>query len=228
MAGPLDAVPKEDRSDFKARLATFGLDPMSLLAQDLIAVPSAVTTLSTHPDAASSFQPVVLRTSDFDVLSRWIGIPDEVFDKVSPVVEPPRATRLERVGRGGQGDEPAEAVTSDELATIRTAARAYLRGDSRQLAHFKPLFKRVFPTIDVAVWPFVKVVVKSGSVLEFGPGPHVLVAHSVTIQEGGLIRSYGDLTVTATIVKKETGRPVVALDDALRVGRRFGRARFEH
>jgi hypothetical protein len=79
----------------------------------------------------------------------------------------------------------------------------------------------------VAVWPFVHVVVKSGSVLEFGPGPHVLVAHSVTIEEGGRIRSYGDLSVTTTIVKKEAGRPVVALDEALTVGRRFGRARFE-
>jgi hypothetical protein len=235
----LDAVPEADREDFAGRLALFNIDPSSFLADELATAPSTITSLSTVAGIPSRFQPVILRTSDFGQLNQWVGVPDRVFDETPPTVEAPRLPlqlreRLLRAPPGGAGPavrgEPVrrvEDLSSEELALARNAARAFLRGDSRQAAPFRDLISLVFPTAEIQVWPILRVVVKSGSVLEFGPGQNVLLAYSVTIEAGGIIRSYGNLNVSATILQRSTPPVVFPIDTSLLVERRFGSLSFE-
>ncbi len=243
MPGPLDVVPEADRADFEARLANVGLTAESLIATDLVASASTVTTLSNSPSVPSKHRPVVLRTSDFSQLNKWIGVPDQVFESVSPIVETPPPRRLTEIARSvreqprvaalrqtvrpGAGAAAVRGLSSADLADVRAAARAYLRGDSRRYADYVDVIQRVFPVIEIPAWPFINVVVKSGSVLEFGPGQNALVAYSVTVEPGGVIRSYGNLDVSATILRKGDGVIVHPIDQALLLGRRFGSAVFE-
>jgi hypothetical protein len=241
VAGPLDTLSDSDRRDFEQRLGTLGLNADALLAPELISAQSTVTTLTMTPSVPSQFRPVVLRTSDFNQLNRWVGVPDRVFDNVPPIVELPpqrlsavarelrpsrRIDRVRDVARA-PGTVPEQPLSSEDLASVRVAARAFLRGDSRRVAHFKDLIERVFPVVEISVWPFLNVVVKSGSVLEFGPGQNTLVAHTLTIEEGGRIRSYGNLDVSATILRRDVPPVVHPIDPSLTIGRRFGRAFFE-
>lgn len=256
----LAGLSPEDRDDFKARLGVFGVDESVIAAPELTTTPSTITTLTTRPDTPSQFRPVLLRTSDFDRVNQWIGVPDSTFDHADAVVELPAARRegvlsrfagpraavIERgvsrrltVGPGGAGPAEARAVgappaaelvasmSSEDLSEVRAAARAYLRGDSRRLAGYKPVIEAVFPVVEIPLWPFLNITVKSGSVLEFGPGPHALVAHTLTIEEGGVVRSYGDLTVSATILRRTRPSVVFPLDASMFTVRRFGRLTFE-
>jgi hypothetical protein len=236
----LDSVPEADRADFAGRLALFNIDPSSFLADDLTTAASTITTLSLAPGVASRFQPVILRTSDFGQLNRWVGVPDRVFDEVPPTVEVPRLPlqlrqRMLRApadngvpaAPGGGPVRRVEDLSSDDLALVRDAARASLRGDSRQAAPFADLISVVFPVVEVPVWPILRVTVKSGSVLEFGPGQNVLLAYSVTIEQGGIIRSYGNLNVSATILQKSMPARVFEIDPSLLGARRFGSLSFQ-
>jgi hypothetical protein len=243
VAGPLDAVPEADRPDFEARLANLGLTADAIIAPELVAPRSTVTTLSSSPSVPSQYQPVILRTTDFSQLNQWIGVPDRVFDKVQPIVDAPPVRRLAEIAdaisqrprtsalraslQSGTATAPISELVSRDLADVRAAARAYLRGDSRHLAQFTGVLQTVFPVIEIPAWLFINIVVKSGSVLEFGPGQNALVAYSVTVEEGGVIRSYGNLDVSATILRKSTGMVIHTIDEALLVGRRFGPAVFE-
>jgi hypothetical protein len=236
----LDEVPEADRADFSERLALFRIDPSSFLADDLTTIPSTITSLSMASGVSSRFQPVILSTSDFGQLNEWVGVPDRVFDETPPVVQVPRLPpqlreRVLRAAAGGEapagpGGEPArpvEDLNSEELALVRNAARALLRGDSREAAPFRDLISVVFPIVQIPVWPILRVVVKSGSVLEFGPGQNVLLAYSVTIEDGGIIRSYGNLNVSATILERSTRQVVIPIDKSLFGERRFGSLVFE-
>ena len=77
----LDSVPEADRADFAGRLALFNIDPSSFLADELTTAASTITTLSLAPGVTSRFQPVILRTSDFGQLNKWVGVPDRVFER---------------------------------------------------------------------------------------------------------------------------------------------------
>jgi hypothetical protein len=213
-----------DRADFESRLANYGLDTAAVLADDLVTIPSTITSLAMT--AESRFRPLVLKTTDFDEVNRWIGVPEAAF-------EGPSALRFEGMERrrgapelppaDATGEYSTEDLTSEHLETIRSAARAYLRGDARAVREFKPWIERVFERVSIAVWPFFSITVKSGSVLEFGAGPHVLVAHSLTIEEGGIVRSYGELKVDATILQKTKPPKIFELNPAflipeLRIG----------
>lgn len=265
MTDLLSELNDEDRADFKARLGVFGVDESVLIAKELTTNASTITTLTTRRDTASQYRPVVLRTSDFDRVNRWIGVPDQVFDQVDPIVEMPASRRdglLSRFGRprtgvvergvsrrliAGTGVSRAEggeraplaaaaevsrtemlsAMSAEDLLEVRTAARAYLRGDSRKLVDYKRIIEGLFPIIEIPAWIFLNVTVKSGSVLEFGPGPNALVAYSITIEEGGVIRTYGDLTVSATILRRTKPAVFTPLDPSMLTGRNFGRLTFE-
>jgi hypothetical protein len=213
-----------DRADFQKRLATYGLDENSLLMPEFSTVQSSVSKFRFGGD--SRFQPVVLKTADFDVVNRWIGLPDGVFQQIDPIFELPKSSKVERfartsrseavafenVARGGVSAEPAASHV-----VVRDLARAYLYGDSAKARPYKALIEKTFPAVAVAVWPFMNIVVRSGSVLEFGPGPHVLVAHSLTIERGGVVRSLGSLKVDANIVQKTATKDTLTLNSALSV-----------
>jgi hypothetical protein len=138
---------------------------------------------------------------------------------------------VERAGVAAAAEVPRaellSSMSSEDLSEVRTAARAYLRGDSRKMAGYKSIIESVFPVFEIPLWPFFNITVKSGSVLEFGPGPHALVAYSLTVEEGGVIRSYGDLTVSATILRRSTPVAMIPFDPSLLAVRNFGRMTFE-
>lgn len=213
-----------DRQDFEKRLSKYGLDTSTILAQDLTTARSSITQLYTSTQVQSAFRPVILKTGDFDTVKKWIGVPNALVEK-GYSVEAPRKVRLPemelkrstKAARAQKAEQEynRESLTSENLTHIRDVARAYLRGDSRKLSEYKGWIKSIFPIVSVSFWPFFNITVKSGSVLEFGPGPNVLIACSITIEEGGLVRSYGDLKVDATILRKEEPPLIYKLDPSL-------------
>jgi hypothetical protein len=92
-------------------------------------------------------------------------------------------------------------MKADELEMIRSAAHAYVRGESEVAPHYKSAIEALFQELIVILWPFLNIVVKSGATLEFGTGTHKLVAHKLTIESGGRVRSYGNLVVDCTLLE---------------------------
>ena len=136
-------------------------------------------------------------------------------------------SRIETEQQAAAGDV-ARAVAvgtriSDDSEIARDVARAFLYGDSRKLRRQVAWLSTKFPAVEIAVWPLFNVIVKSGSVLEFGPGPHVLVACNVTIEAGGKIRGRGHLKIDATILQRTLPIRQALLNPALEyLGTRMG------
>jgi hypothetical protein len=246
MDGPNEA----DRADFAKRLSLYGLDPDAVLAQTFNTVASTVTRL--HTGADSMLRPVILRTNNFNDVNRWIGVSDRVFDEIEPFAEPPHPSKLKALRKGGAplleraaarsyeqrataartdigrieaAQQPAagDVRISDDTEIARDVARAFLYGDARKLQGHAVWLSTKFPAVEVAIWPILNVVVKSGSILEFGPGPHVLVACSVTIEAGGKIRARGNLKIDATMLQRTLPMRQVLLNPALEyLGNRMG------
>jgi hypothetical protein len=173
----------------------------------LTTVPSSITHLHAG-SSASQYQPIILRTDDFDDLNQWIGIPDQVFDEIDPLYEPPKRGRLLDFAAATKEKAPSESLTANRQPSVeshsvaRDLARAYLFGDARKLQPYKDFLKRHFSVVDVAVWAFPDILIKSGSVLEVGAGANVLLASSITIEQGGTLRCLGHVRVDATILEK--------------------------
>lgn len=226
MAVELGHLSEEDRSDFERRLAIFGLDA-SAVEPELRVRPNSRVNLAYGPNRDSYLRPIVREVTDFDELNRMIGIDDRVFEKAPPLARLPRMLSWQAEQGGGRFTvgpgytdvgmarrEEALAhldikrMPSEDLATIRDAARAYLYGDSKLVAHFKPLLESVIGPVILPIWAVENVYVPSGSTLTFGPGVNSLIAYQVEIEEGGRIVSYGHLNVSCTIIRK-VAPPVV-------------------
>lgn len=89
---------------------------------------------------------------------------------------------------------------AEELEEVRTAARSYIRGDQRMASAYKRHIEELFGVFEIAAWFYTTVIVESGATLEFGKGANVLSAWKVIIEDGGTIRSEGNLTVDCTIL----------------------------
>ena len=216
-----------DRADLAKRLQLYGLNEDSLIAQSLVTTASSITRLRAD-GVGSPFQPIRLRTNDFNDLNRWIGVPDRIFDDIEPFAEAPKASKLRQLAlretpanlartslKAMRAEVQHAPETHDDSELAQRVARAYLFGDARRLQSQARWLAARFPTVDVAVWPFLEITVRSGSVLEFGPGPHVLVAHSLTIESGGKVRVHGHLKVDVTTMQKLNPRHFVELNPAL-------------
>jgi hypothetical protein len=216
----LKDIKEEDRLDFEKRLANYGLDISSLVSNELTTIPSTVTPLYTGNFVQSRFSPITLKTSDFDQVNQWIGTPDVLAQNAELVIDTPKPLRFLNQNLRKDGIElplgdaltklKVEDLSTENLTSIRKAAEAYLYSDSTKYKSYKPWIEKLFPVIDINIWPFLNVTVKSGSVLEFGPGAHVLTAVNLTIEEGGLIRCHGHLKVDALIVQKT--KPIKFID----------------
>lgn len=221
----LQALNEEDRLDFEKRLSSYGLDISAVIDSELTTIPSTITPLYYGNLVQGRFSPITLKTSDFDQVNQWIGTPDVLSERASNIVDIPQPLRFPDLTlRRGEVELPpedaaarlsVEDLSSHHLAEIRKAAKGYIDGDSRRFRDFKPWIEKVFPIINVNIWPFLNVTVKSGSVLEFGPGAHVLSAFNLTIEDGGLIRSHGFLKVDAVIMQKTKPIKFIQLDSAL-------------
>ena len=193
-------------------LEQFGVGAAELECE-LTVPPSTVLTLSAHPRHASHRRPKMLQTSDLDQLKRWIGVPDEVVkgrclldrEEREALSAPRRAAAKQAV----EVSEPVAEAPAPRTDAIRAHARAYLYGDSSLVAHAKPSLMKHFEVFLLPAWLFQKVKVSSGSVLLFGPGANVLLAHELEIEEGGQIVSLGPLTIRVATLRK-TSPSIVA------------------
>lgn len=235
----MDGPNETDRADFAKRLSHYGLDPDAVPSNSLSTITSSVTRLYAG-GGDSAVRPVILRTNNFDDVNKWIGVPDRVFETIEPFAEAPHPSKLKAlrpaVAPAAEGaatrlyerradvsvTEKAAAPRAtaavsraDESALARDVARAYLYGDSRKLQGQSAWLSSKFAAVDVALWAFLNIVVKSGSVLEFGPGPNVLVACNVTIEAGGKIRARGHLKIDATVLQRTLPIRVALLNPAL-------------
>jgi len=236
----ISSIPAEDRQDFERRLQTYGIDS-SNVQEPLTVSPSGRVNLAYGPNRESARSPIVVRTRDFAAVKRMVGIEDGVFRNVASRVTLPGPVSVGRrvtpsgfsvmrdadpksfeAAPGLELDDPQAAANrlSDEdlrsldydaVNNIRLAAKAFVRGDSRLVSSFRPVIERVIGEVIIPVWPLVSVTVPSGSVLEFGSGVNVLLAYEVIIEEGGIIRSQGHLTVNCTKVRRpgQSVRPVL-------------------
>jgi hypothetical protein len=169
-----------------------------------------------------------------------IGIDDRVFQRIAPRVPLPgrielgQPLRMERLGvereaerdsytaaPGRAMDDPRSAaekvgrldlsqLDEESINNVRVAARAFIRGNSELVTSYRPMVERVIGQITLPIWPILKVTVAAGSVLEFGPGVNVLVAYELEIEQGGIVRSRGHLTINCTKMRKPGRvRPIV-------------------
>ncbi|MGD9935415.1 MAG: hypothetical protein AB7T37_17095 [Dehalococcoidia bacterium] len=223
MPADLTSIPDDERDDFAKRLGVFGLDasavnePLNLQRNGRIEL--------AHGGGRDSFvKPVVVHVRDFDDLNKMIGVDDRVFEKAPQRVPLPQRLEFSTTPNGpgvyaapgmpganrlheSIADLDVRELDEDNLVSIRAAARAYLRGNSRVVASYKPIIEAVIGTIELPVWAFVKIRVPSGSTLSLGPGINSLVAWEVEVEQGGRIVSKGHLTISCTRFRKPS--PVV-------------------
>jgi hypothetical protein len=233
----ISTIPSEDREDFQKRLRVFGIDA-NAVQEPLAVTRSDTVVLAYGPNRPSARAPFVVETTDFAQVKRMVGIDDRVVaTRPTNVALPGRIDLASKVGASGANvlrapgatqmraaaglmmdpdaaksvavsDEELRMLDADDVNNVRLAARAFVRGDSKMVASYSPLFEKVIGRITIPVWPILSIHVASGSVLQFGTGVHALVAYQITIEEGGRIVSRGHLTVSCTRMNKP-GRAVI-------------------
>jgi hypothetical protein len=117
---------------------------------------------------------------------------------LSAVLRPTRGSTAEALAR-----PELSSLTTTQLAEVPLAARAYIFGNSKLVAKHKPVVEAVLGIIQIPIWPFFTIVVRANSVLEFGPGNHILTAGRLVLEPGAKVRSYGNLNVDCTIIEKQ-------------------------
>ena len=241
----ISSIPSSDREDFQKRLQVYGID-INAVQEPLSVADSSVVHLAFGPNRSSARQPHVLETTDLAQVKRWVGLEDRIGQRLTPSLRLPGridlGSRIPGVvgrpvgdaakrrfqaspgmmmdeGQGAAGslsDDELRMLDSEDIDNVRLAARAFVRGDSRLVSSFQPLFSRVIGKITVPVWPLLSIYVARGAVLEFGTGVHALVAYEVTIEDGGKIVSRGHLSVSCTKMQQGGRRRFVGPD--LRTG----------
>lgn len=205
---------------FLKTLELFAVKPAEL-ERDLETAPRSVTVLSAHPRHATCLRPRMLHTSDLAELKRWIGTPDEAVKGRCLLDREERAALAELRRSLKQTAEEKEkarekevaaaaAVAGNKLDALRAHVRAYLYGDSNLVATAKPVIEAHYGLFAIALWPFRKITVRSGSVLLLGPGANVLLAGELEIEQGGQIISLGALTIRVATLRKTTPIAIMA------------------
>lgn len=194
--------------EFARVLEQYCLRPAEIEREDLVVPCRSVLILSASPRHASFRRPKVLHTTDLDQLKQWIGVPDAAV-KGRCLLDRDQKADLAGLGRemkvsSAEMVQAARPAGGVRLDAVRAHARAYLYGDSTQIVRAKPLLEGAFKYFNVFVFAFLKIKVSSGSVLFLGPGPNVLLASELEIEEGGQVISVGPLTVRVGILRKTT------------------------
>jgi hypothetical protein len=206
----------ENSDMFASNLQKFLLSEDDIRHSDLMVSSRSSITLSRSAKHASNYSAISLQTTDLDELKRWIGMPDDAVKSRSFVsrtdrahvkelcefckyheTERPADRRNLLISRIREDKQPAAKTTS-----LRAYTRSYLFGDSEIVAEAKSVLQDFYGTIDIGVWLFPNVTVKSGSVLSFGTGSNVLLANNLVIEEGGSVVSQGSLSVNVTTLRK--------------------------
>jgi hypothetical protein len=195
--------------------------------QEPLAVTGAVM-LGYGPRVQSAREPFVIQTTDLEAVKRMVGIEDRVARNragrmtipdrielgirpgagaIGAITEAPKRQpfvaapgRMADAEPGGRDLDPQtlSQLNSDDVENIRRAAYSFVRGNSELVSGYRPLIEAALGTITIPVFALLNVTVEAGSVLEFGPGVHALVAHQITIEFGGMIRTRRHLTINCT------------------------------
>jgi len=216
MATVIETIPAEERADFEGRLKVYGVNSTAVIQPDLVVPPGSTMTLSAS-DPKSFVKPHVLTTSSLAQLKSWIGVADTLFhagkfDR-NMIALPRSAVPPSIPQRGivaGAGARPitaigiAPTIPAQHLDDIRTAAAAYLFGDSQALnPAYQAAIEKYFVNFQILYWLFFTITVNAGSVLFIGPGQNVLSAWRIVIHQGGMVYApHGNLKVTSTILQK--------------------------
>lgn len=237
----LDALSAQDRQDFESRLRVFGMDVSAV--QEPLTVSGAVK-LGYGPKFQSARQPFVVKTKDIAAVKRMVGLDDRVAKTLSSQVKLPSRITVSPAGGAnpitvsrdagqafvaspglsdgeapGQFDPGALAqLDSEAVENIRLAARAYVRGNSTLVSSYRPLIEATLGQIIIPVFALPSIKVAAGSVLQFGPGVNALVAYEIEIEDGGVIRSQGHLTISCTKMTKPRKRPILTTAGNLTIG----------
>jgi hypothetical protein len=212
MATTLESLPDAERAEFLSRLDAYGLNESAVTHADLV-VPANTTMTLAAGDAHSFVRPQLLNTTDLDTLKRWIGVPDSLYadDELARThIALPTALPAEMLtdrapveGRTSTAELIRPRVPVEQLGNLRTAAAAYLFGDSQLVAAYKTPIETVFKGFQIIFWPFVTITVNAGSALTIGAGQNVLFAWRIVIHEGGLVFApHGNLKTEAVILEK--------------------------
>jgi hypothetical protein len=225
MATTLESLSAADSAAFQNRLSVYGLNESAVLQSDLV-VPAKTTMMLSASDAKSFLRPRLLSTSNLDELKAWVGIPDRLFGttelnrttitlptSVPPAVPAELAARATLAPAALEAGSPVLAATTAEaarvalpaehLVNLRTAAMAYIYGDSQLVAGWKTAVEQFFPNFQINFWPFFTITVNPGSILTIGPGQNVLFAWKIIIFQGGLVYApYGSLKVESVVLQK--------------------------
>lgn len=217
------------RVDFAKRYGRFCAHDEDVPREELVIPCRSVVRLAASAKQASARAPVIKSTNDIDELKSWIGVPNlQAKHECSIEREHSREmaeirklldTKASRAQQGANGDEGTGNVASGtrsalmtrlrtspnaglKFDAIRAHARAYIYGNSTNMASAKPVLEAVFAPFKVIVWLFPKVIVRSGATLWFGTGANVLTASELEIEQGGQVVSHGSLTVHVSNLKK--------------------------
>jgi hypothetical protein len=187
----VESLSEVDRADLTKRLSVYNLDPTAVIQPDLVVPANSTLTLSAS-DPKSFVQPHILSTSNLDTLKTWIGVPDTLY----------AAGKLERARTVlPKPVVPGAAKADVSVDDIRTAASAYLFGESTLVSSYKPIVESYFPNFQIPFWLFYTITVNG--VLFFGPGQNVLSAWKIVINPGGFIWApFGNLKTNSTILQK--------------------------
>jgi len=234
----LGNISQQDRQDFESRLKVFGMDlsavqePLMVNASAKVTLGFGPKTISARQpfvvqttDFAAVKRMVGIEDRVFKNVAPSVALPGRIElgsrlragSITSSGDSPQRRSFTAAPGHTMDDPEGASAVLEDaDLASldteaienIRLAARAFVRGNSATVSSFRPLIEATVGRVTIPVFALKTVVVENGSVLEFGPGVNALVAYEVQIEQGGVIRSRGHLTVSCTKLVRP-GRSVI-------------------
>jgi hypothetical protein len=217
------------RADFAKRYGRFCAHEEDVPHDELVIPCRSVVRLAASAKQPSARAPIIKSTNDIDELKSWIGVPNlqakrecQVEREHSREMAEIRKLLDTKAARSEQDPNVEEAAATKasgprgalmtrlraspnagaKFDAIRAHARAYLYGNSSNMASAKPVLEAVFAPFKVIVWLFPKVIVRSGATLVFGTGANVLTASELEIEQGGQVVSHGSLTVHVSNLKK--------------------------
>lgn len=198
MGRAIDQLDGRQKRFFDEALARFGLSMNDVHHDDIVVgAGNRPTYWNGSPGDDCPFSPKVLRTHDLDEAKRWIGIPDEKFRRE----DMPRLEALPgRPWWNAARTNFATLSTADQNDLVR-AAKAYVWGDSSEVADYKtaieeflgPFHVQVFAVDNITVTPSQPWIINSSS-------PSVINVGTVTIEPGGQIIVTAVVTVNASQV----------------------------
>jgi len=198
MGHAIEQLDGRQRRFFEEALARYGMNMADVHHDDIVVGGGTRPTYwNGSPNDDCPFSPKVLRTHNLDEAKRWIGIPDERFRKG----DFPRVESLPARPWWSAQKSNFAALSKNDQNDIVRAAKAYVWGDSADVADYKtaieeflgPFRVMVFTVDNITVTPSQPWIINSSS-------PSTINVGTVTVQQGGQIIVSAVVTINAAQV----------------------------